>query len=67
MSTTPSAVKRKYNAKTYSRWTADLRKEDFEKIEQLRGDLSRSQFLLKLVEAYYPEEKAPEEAQSQEL
>ncbi len=52
MSKTSSEVKRRYNAKTYSRWTADLRHEDFEAIEKLRGDLSRAQFLKMLVAMY---------------
>ena len=48
MSRTSTAVKRKYNEKTYSRFVADLRKEDYEKIEQARGEMSRAQFLLML-------------------
>lgn len=50
MSKPTTAVKRRYNAKTYTRWSVDLRNEDFEKIEKLRGDLSRSQFLKMLIE-----------------
>ena len=52
MSKTSTAAKRKYNAKTYKRWAVDLRNEDFEKIETLRGELSRSQFLKKLIKLY---------------
>lgn len=52
MGKTSTAVKRRYNAKTYTRWVADLRNEDFEKVEALRGDLSRAQFLKKLIENY---------------
>ena len=52
MSKTSTASKRKYNDKTYTRWTVDLRNEDFQKIESLRGDLSRAQFLKKLVAMY---------------
>ena len=52
MSKTSTAVKRRYNNKTYSRWAADLRKEDFQKIETLRGELSRSQFLKMLISSY---------------
>ena len=52
MGKTSTAVKRKYNDKTYSRWTVDLRNEDFEKIEKLRGDMSRSQFLKMLISLY---------------
>lgn len=52
MGKTSTEVKRRYNAKTYTRWAVDLRNEDFEKIEELRGDLSRAQFLKKLIEFY---------------
>lgn len=52
MSKTSTEVKRRYNAKTYKQWNASLRNEDFEKIEALRGDMSRSQFLKMLVEYY---------------
>lgn len=48
MSKTSTAVKRKYNEKTYSRFYADIKKEDFEAIEQARGEMSRAQFLLML-------------------
>ena len=49
---TSTEVKRRYNKKTYTRWFADLRNEEFEQIEKLRGDLSRSKFLKKLIEYY---------------
>ena len=52
MGKTSTAAKRKYNDKTYTRWAADLRKEDFEKIERLRGEMSRSQFLKMLIAKY---------------
>ena len=52
MGKTSSAVKRKYNEKTYKRFTADLRIEDFEKIEELRGNMSRAEFLKFLVSKY---------------
>ena len=52
MGKTSSEVKRRYNAKTYSRWTADLKNEDFEKIEAMRGEMSRAQFLKFLVSKY---------------
>ena len=52
MGKTSTAVKRKYNDKTYTRWAVDLRNEDFEKVEQLRGEMSRSQFLKMLIAAY---------------
>ena len=48
MSKTSTEVKRRYNEKTYTRWVVDLRKEDFEKIEAMRGELSRAEFLKKL-------------------
>ncbi len=52
MSKTSTAVKRRYNEKTYTRWFADLRNEDFEKIEALRGEMSRAKFLKLLVDFY---------------
>ncbi len=54
MSKTSTEVKRRYNAKTYTRWTADLRNEDNEVIESLRSqlELSRAQFLKMLVNFY---------------
>lgn len=58
MSKTSTEVKRRYNAKTYTRWTADLRNEDNETIEALRSqlELSRAQFLKMLV-GFYNEHK----------
>ena len=55
MSKTSSEVKRRYNEKTYSRFICDLKKADFERIELLRGEKSRAQFLLMLVEQYESE------------
>ena len=54
MSKKSTEVKRRYNAKTYTRWTADLRNEDNEVIESLRSELglSRAQFLKMLVNFY---------------
>jgi len=52
MGKTSTDVKRRYNEKTYKRWFADLRNEDFEQIESLRGDMSRAQFLKKLLNIY---------------
>ena len=52
MGRTSSEVKNRYNKKTYSQWSADLRKEDFERIERIRGEMSRSAFLKMLVEKY---------------
>ena len=60
MGKTSTEVKRRYNEKTYKRWFADLRNEDFEKIEALRGDMSRAQFLQKLIE-FYASNTTPEE------
>lgn len=54
MGKTSTEVKRRYNNKTYTRWAVDLRNEDFKKIEALRGELSRAQFLKKLIAAYKP-------------
>lgn len=52
---TSTAVKRKYNEKTYTRWYADLRKEVFEEIESIREEtgLSRAEFLKMLVQEKY--------------
>ena len=55
MGKTSSEVKNRYNKKTYSVWSAALRKEDFERIEAMRGELSRSAFLKMLVEKYSSE------------
>jgi len=52
VSKTSTAVKRRYNEKTYKRWFADLRLEEFERIEALRGDMSRAQFLKQLLDNY---------------
>ena len=45
MGKTSTEVKRRYNEKTYKRWFADLRNEDFDRIEALRGEQSRAAFL----------------------
>lgn len=55
MSKTSTQVKAKYNQKTYKRWFCDLRQEDFDYIESLRGDMSRAQFLKELVSKVYGE------------
>lgn len=52
MGKTSSAVKRRYNAKTYKRFTADIKIDEFEEIEELRGERSRAQFLRDLVATY---------------
>ena len=51
MGKTSTEAKRRYNDKTYKRWFADLRTEDFERIETLRGERSRAAFLKKAVTA----------------
>lgn len=52
MSTTSTAVKRRYNEKTYTRWYADVHKEDYEALEAARGEMSRAKFLLLLFREY---------------
>ncbi len=52
MGKTSTDVKRRYNEKTYKRWFADLRIEDFERIEAARGDMSRAEFLKMLFHKY---------------
>ncbi len=55
---TSTAVKRKYNEKTYKRWSADLRNEVFEEVEDIREatGLSRAEFLKMLVNEKYGKE-----------
>lgn len=60
MAKTSTEVKRRYNAKTYTRWTVDLRNEDYEKIEELRGELSRAAFLKKLISLLQEESNSQE-------
>jgi len=52
---TSTAVKARYNKKTYTRWTADIRNEVFDKIEEIRKKegLSRTEFLKMLVIGKY--------------
>ncbi len=52
---TSSEVKRRYNSKTYKRWTSDIKNEDFDKIEEIREatELSRAEFLKMLVSERY--------------
>lgn len=52
MSKTSTEVKRRYNSKTYKRWSADLRFEDFDKLESMRGALSRAAFIKELIKVY---------------
>lgn len=61
MGKTSTEVKRRYNEKTYKRWFADLRNEDFEKLEAARGDMSRAAFLKLLFENYNTSNKKSEE------
>lgn len=49
---TSTAVKRRYNEKTYKRFSADIKIAEFEEIEKLRGNLSRAEFLRHLVQLY---------------
>lgn len=52
MSKTSSEVKRRYNAKTYKRFIADIKIAEFEEIEKLWGEMSRAAFLRELVKEY---------------
>lgn len=52
MGKTSSAVKRKYNLKTYKRLAIDLKINEFEEFEELRGETSRPEFLRQLIELY---------------
>lgn len=52
MGYTSTAVKSRYNAKTYTRFECSLRNEDFAKIDSMRGGLSRAAFLKHLVAVY---------------
>lgn len=52
MGKTSSAVKNRYNAKTYSIFSASLKKAEFEEVERLRGDKSRPEFLRELIAVY---------------
>ncbi len=52
---TSTAVKRRYNDKTYTRWSADLRNGVFVEDEKIREEtgLSRAEFLKMLVNEKY--------------
>lgn len=52
MGKTSSAVKNRYNKKTYKRWAAELKISEFEEIELLRKDMSRPMFLRMLIDLY---------------
>ena len=60
MGKTSTEVKRRYNDKTYKRWFADLRTGDFDRIEALRGDMSRATFLKLAVDALEKAKQEPE-------
>ena len=40
---TSTAVKRRYNQKTYKRVIADLKFDEYDEFERLRGDMSRAE------------------------
>jgi predicted DNA-binding ribbon-helix-helix protein len=54
MSTTSWQVKKRYNDKTYKRFSCDLKNADFEEIENFREEknLSRAQLLKMLYDFY---------------
>ena len=47
------SAKQKFLNKEYKQWSVRLRNSDFEKIEKLRGETSRADFLKKLVNQQY--------------
>lgn len=49
---TSTAVKQRYIDKTYTEYRCKLRNADFDRIDRLRGEMSRSAFLLMLVDEY---------------
>ena len=55
MGYTSTAVKEKYNKKTYTNWQVKLRNEVFEEVESIREEtgLSRAEFLKMLVQEKY--------------
>jgi hypothetical protein len=61
MGRTSTAVKRRYNDKTYTRWYADMRNAEYEELEKLRGDMSRPDFLRYLIKQAYGKDLAPSE------
>lgn len=54
MGKTSTAVKRKYNAKTYTSWRVDLKNDFFSYVEKIREQigLSRPEFLKMLLDYY---------------
>lgn len=55
MGYTSTAVKERYNKKTYTNWQVKLRNEVFEEVESIREEtgLSRAEFLKMLVQEKY--------------
>ena len=55
MGYTSTAVKERYNKKTYDEWRVKLRKEIFAQVEQIREEtgLSRAEFLKMLIKEKY--------------
>ena len=49
MSKTSTICKDRWNKKHYKQWSVSLKFELFDKIEQLRGDKSRKEFLDELI------------------
>lgn len=58
MGYTSTAVKERYNKKTYTNWQVKLRNEVFEQVESLREreGMSRAEFLKMLIKEKYGEE-----------
>ena len=61
MGYTSTEVKSRYNKKTYTVFSCALRNEDFERIDAMRGEMSRAAFLKMLV-AFYTEHGGKEPA-----
>lgn len=55
MGYTSTAVKERYNKKTYTNWQVKLRKDVYSEIEQIREEtgLSRAEFLKMLINDKY--------------
>ncbi len=62
MSRTSTAVKRRYNQKTYKRWIAEIRNAEYDEIEAARGDMSRAEFL-RTIFRFYAEHNGTEETE----
>lgn len=59
MGKTSTESKRKYNEKTYSVYSCQIRKEEFEILETMRGTMSRSGFL-KALAGFWQKNGAPD-------